>query len=522
MPAFTPRRSSAFLVMAWAGSAIVLTACNPPARTAATDATAEAGDTSNSLALPLTSGPAVPIGAAPTAEALPSAPLLRITRPQRRADDYAYADQAYAMNSAIGQAPPDYGFDYGPTHPWVWRSQTNALRVVEPVAGGDRYFYFQPGVGEPYLIRDPDYAYAYTDGQLVTIYDRQGRELSPAEIDRRLNWAGRYLVRGRALWAASAETQKDRVAATAWAARRARINAAQESWTQQRRQSDNWNAYHAEHDAEQQAYWRAEQAQRDRSSQDFEAWKRRGYEGAAPLAGDRRAPEQLDQSRAFRPDNRPDLLPMAGPRPVAVTPTEQQDRERALADARRQQADADRARPSPNVDESAARLASVQAQARSAAIAAVQLKAESEALVRVRAETARQVQAQAQVKASNEARGRAELIARTRQRDADAALASALAVKRADMAAAVARQAEARAKAQNDAPAAPIARTAADAKPSRPKPNDPRPAAPPSPPMPTVASAPDMAKTRDRSNEHRRQDAPGNPTGNEATGPSPH
>ena len=53
----------------------------------------------------------------------PAAPRPKIVRVASQADQYAYVDQAQSMGQALGSAPPDYGFDYGGVHPWVWRAQ---------------------------------------------------------------------------------------------------------------------------------------------------------------------------------------------------------------------------------------------------------------------------------------------------------------------------------------------------------------------------------------------------------------
>ena len=68
--------------------------------------------------------------------ALPPAPRARVGRLSNSGDTYAYADDADSSNDAFGDAPPDYGFDYGGTRPWVWRGQDQSERVVEPLPGG--------------------------------------------------------------------------------------------------------------------------------------------------------------------------------------------------------------------------------------------------------------------------------------------------------------------------------------------------------------------------------------------------
>ena len=117
------------IVLASAAASLALSGCN---KTAGTAVNPSGLDPNAALALPLTVGPATPSALAPAAYALPAAPRPHVVHVLNRADNYAYVDHAYAMSNAIGQAPPDYGFDYQGVRPWVWRSATRAVRVVEP------------------------------------------------------------------------------------------------------------------------------------------------------------------------------------------------------------------------------------------------------------------------------------------------------------------------------------------------------------------------------------------------------
>ena len=176
----------------------------PPADTGAGTNTAA----NEAPPMPLTTGPATTLVAAPSVAALPAAPRSRIARVASAPDSYAYLDRAHAMSNAIGEAPPDYGFDYQGVHPWVWRTDNGSVRVVEPVDGGERYYYYRSGASEPYLVSDPNYSYGYSDGQLVTVYDREGRLLPPDLVDRRADDAGRYLARAVALYEASIRSER--------------------------------------------------------------------------------------------------------------------------------------------------------------------------------------------------------------------------------------------------------------------------------------------------------------------------
>ena len=75
--------------------------------------------------------------------------------------------------------------------------------MVEPVADGDRYYYYAPGEDTPYYVRDPDYGYGYQGGVLVVVYDRHGRPLPDTDASGRWDEGGRYFRRGQDLWRAS-------------------------------------------------------------------------------------------------------------------------------------------------------------------------------------------------------------------------------------------------------------------------------------------------------------------------------
>ena len=225
------------------------------------DASAPAA-TQTSDALPLTTGPQTAITPAPAAAALPAAPRPQIVTVADPQDDYAYADQAEAMSDAIGDAPPDYGFDYQDTHPWVWRSANRSEQMVEPVQGGYRYYYYQPGASQPYLVRDPQYAYGFSNGELVAIYDGDGNLLPRQAMDQRADDAGRYLARAVALYEAAQQSERRAVNAANWAAERAELDAARARWQAQQNQQAAWRAYHDAHAAQDQAYWQGEQAGR--------------------------------------------------------------------------------------------------------------------------------------------------------------------------------------------------------------------------------------------------------------------
>lgn len=208
-------------------------------------------------ALPLSSVNAPPITSAPTGSALPPAPPAMIGSLADPDQGYAYADQAYAMASALGDAPPDYEFDYvGGESPWVWQGDDQSLRIAEPLPdGGERYYYYQPGADAPYLIADPDYSYGFDNGVLVVVYDRSGHRLPPDMMRRQAGLAGRYFYRARDLYTAARQRQRQAVAENNWSARRAAVDAERAQWSVEQAQDSQWAAYHSAHVAQEQAHW---------------------------------------------------------------------------------------------------------------------------------------------------------------------------------------------------------------------------------------------------------------------------
>lgn len=274
------RPSAAVLVVAL--SSMALYACGQNNGQSATSNTTADASGAAAPALPLTTGAETAPVYAPAASALPAAARPKIVRVASQADQYAYVDQASSMGSALGHAPPDYGFDYDGVHPWVWRTHNNAARLVEPTSGGYRYYFYQPGASQPYLIRDPQYSYGFNNGELVVVYDARGNILPPQYMDQQADYAGRYLARARALYQASLNSQRRAVIAANWAARSAQIDEQQAEWDQQQSQYSAWQEYHQQHEAEQQAYWQGEHDQRAASAQQFNQWHDNGYQGPPP------------------------------------------------------------------------------------------------------------------------------------------------------------------------------------------------------------------------------------------------
>jgi hypothetical protein len=193
---------------------------------------------------------------------LPYARPARIGPLLEHDDGYAYLDRAYVLNDALAEAPPDYAFDYDDESPWVWETDDGFIRVVEVLPYGDRYFYFEPGEDYPFLIRDPDYAYAYGDGDLVAIYDSDGALLPPEDLMLHAPIAGRELARARSLFG-PAVGQRQPVALAAWAQRRGQIGSELAGWRRQEDHQTGWRNYHQAHLRQEQAHWAPERFRRE-------------------------------------------------------------------------------------------------------------------------------------------------------------------------------------------------------------------------------------------------------------------
>ena len=366
-------------------------------------------------ALPLAVGSATPIVPAPPVASLPPAPRIQAVRAANRSDDYAYIDRAYYMSGAIGQAPPDYGFDFEGVHPWAWNSARGDVRLVEPVDGGYRYYYYRAGATEPYLVRDPRYSYGYSDGRLVAVYDSEGYLLPPEEFDQRIDNAGRYLARAAALYEASRQAERRRVNAANWAQQRADLDAARSRWAADQSRQEAWRAYHAQHEAEEQAYWLGERYQREQSARSFDDWSRRNFNGPPPrpvgYAGDAAAQppagfgRQNNGAQQTQQQTSVDQARSQSVRGTAAADQQAQAKAAADAAAQQQKAQADAARAQKRAEADAAR----QAQAKAAADQRAQAKAAADAAAqqqRAQADAAR-AQQLAQADAARQAKAKA-------------------------------------------------------------------------------------------------------------------
>ena len=265
-------------------TALAVAGCNRPGDTAndTADANATAPLPSLPATLPMATGAPTPVSYAPPVSALPAARPLRTVRVANPREAYAYADDAYAFSQAVGNAPPDYGFDYQGTEPWAWQGYDQSRTVVEPVEGGYRYYYYRPGAGQPYFVRDPDYGYGYDDGSLAVIYSAAGAILPYAEYGPRLGYASRYLYRGEALYEASRANERRAVIAANWAARQNAIAASRDRWAAAEARQAGWQAYRAGVADQQAQHWAQEAARRDADAHRFATWQDNGFRSAPP------------------------------------------------------------------------------------------------------------------------------------------------------------------------------------------------------------------------------------------------
>jgi len=262
-------RTAAFMASA-AASILTLAACNKaPAPTPQNAATAEAQNTSDmsgapeaapgdgsgssaagpapsaAPALPLDRSPPAP--PAPVAAALPPAPPAPVEAAPPPVQRYQYVDRAAAVSSSLANVPPNYAVDYQGAKPWVWRAPNGAYRVVETIPGGQRTYFYSPGARAPYLVRDPQYTYAFDNGRLAVVYGPAGQALPAAVAARQAAIAGRYFQRAQWLHDAAMNSRKEAASAADWRAHQAAMAAQQAAWDRDRRQNADWRAWEAQH-----------------------------------------------------------------------------------------------------------------------------------------------------------------------------------------------------------------------------------------------------------------------------------
>jgi hypothetical protein len=213
-------------------------------------------------ALQLATTPPPPMQYAPPASALPPPPApARIAyRPPR--ERYRYLTDAYDMADAFGDTPPDYAIDYDGERPWIWRADDGAYRLVEWVPDGARSYYYEPGAEAPFLIEDPDYAYAYDDGALVAVYTRAGALVADSLARQRAYDAARYYAHAQDLYRAAQRERREAAYAANWQQRAPIIFAQRERWVRARETQPEWRDWSRAHQSEEAQRWAPERQHR--------------------------------------------------------------------------------------------------------------------------------------------------------------------------------------------------------------------------------------------------------------------
>jgi hypothetical protein len=237
------------------------------------------------------------------------------------------------MADAFGDTPPDYTIDYDDEYPWVWRADDGGYRVVEWVPSGARYYYYEPGADAPFLIEDPNYAYAYERGVLVGVYTLYGAPVADRLAAARTYDAARYYSRAGALYRAAIHDQRRSAYAAQWRERAPIIVAQRERWARARTEQPQWRDWERANRSQETQRWAPERQRRLAYARTLR--ERGGFEPTAPqrsvaqpIRQPVRQPEprSLPQSPALpihdirREEHRPAAFPpRVEPRPIQPT-----------------------------------------------------------------------------------------------------------------------------------------------------------------------------------------------------------
>jgi hypothetical protein len=196
--------------------------------------------------------------------------------------DFMWLALAALIASVIGDSPPDYGFDHYGVQPWAWRTGDGYYRVVEPIYGGNRYYYYAPGAGQPFLVRDPYFSYGYRDDRLVALYDRDGRLMDERAAQRQRKAAQQYLARSEALYRAARADARTGVAVRDWEQRRGALAGDQRRWREAKVEQVAWRQWNKQYERGLRERWQRESTAREQATQRVESWREASYRGPAP------------------------------------------------------------------------------------------------------------------------------------------------------------------------------------------------------------------------------------------------
>ena len=178
------------------------------------------------------------------------------------AEAYRMIDQAYAAGEAFGASPPDYMVTVDGVPLWVWQGANGGIRAVEPLASGERSYFYRALTPEPYLIAGNGAAYGYDRGQLVAAYDGDGLALASLAASRRVVAAARLLDRGHALHRAIARGRHRPAFTADWAAASAGIDDRRARWRQSLHAQADWRDWHDGQATAQDGLWSQERERR--------------------------------------------------------------------------------------------------------------------------------------------------------------------------------------------------------------------------------------------------------------------
>ena len=265
--------------------------------------------------------------------------------------DFTWLALAALIAGVIGDSPPDYGYDYHGVQPWAWRTSDGYNRFVEPVYGGNRYYYYAPGAAGPFLVRDPYFSYAYQDDRLVALYDRDGRVIDARAAKRHRQAAQQYLVRAKDLYRAASVDDRTGVFADQWERRRAGLAEDRRQWGDARAEQAAWRQWDQRNEQAVRQNWQREAAARREAAEQFVSWREDAYRGAAPrfYAAQARPDRQVVATQQARPERqrRAERVAMVEPGERAAARVERQPQVERRAEVREQREvrHQDRARP---------------------------------------------------------------------------------------------------------------------------------------------------------------------------------
>ena len=117
----------------------------------------------------------------------------------------AAVDARIGKNSGKGGSVRPYDFKHNLATMKAWRENDQVVKITEPAkddagrVAGETAYYFEPGVTEPFFVREPRASYAFDKGELKFWYDRSGRALTDTPAADRAERRDRLLTRAREL-----------------------------------------------------------------------------------------------------------------------------------------------------------------------------------------------------------------------------------------------------------------------------------------------------------------------------------